>query len=181
MDAPDPRGLSSSDLLDGLEQRSAREVRSLRDACRNHESGISFRRRVVQGRLDIARAERERRSGTSEAALVDGLAGILADQPTGSRRETRAVFADVPEGVDTSDLPSINDLPDLDHTELEERIAALQARERELSTVRRVLLDNLDALQVELVARYRDGRADIAEVVSSWDADESSGDEPTDG
>lgn len=182
MDAPDLGQLSSSDLLTGVDERSAQEIRVLRDACRDHESGVSYRRRVVQGRLDIAKAERDRRSGGSQGALVDALPNILADQPTSRPRgDQRAVGIDVPE--DDVDVPSITDLPELDDANLERRITELEATERELSATRRGLLDNLDRLQEELVVRYRDGRADISEVVRGSDAadEDASGDEPPDG
>lgn len=183
MDAPDLGQLSSSDLLTGVDERSAQEIRVLRDACRDHESGVSYRRRVVQGRLDIAKAERDRRSGTSQGALVDALPNILADQPTSRPRgDQRAVGIDVPGGGDDVDVPSITDLPELDDAALERRIAELQTTERELSATRRGLLDNLDRLQEELVVRYRDGRADIAEVVRGSDAANGGpADEPPDG
>ncbi len=165
--------LTTDGLLDEVEQWDVGRVRELRDACRETEARVSYQRRVAQGRLDIARAERERRGSGGD--LVDALPSILADRPTGQPRSDRALDLIDPgeEDLDTEGIP-LGTLPDLDDDALEELIGHLTAAERELSRSRRALLDNLDRLQAELVKRYREGSAVVGEVVGP-DADPSAG------
>ena len=155
--------LIRSDALDGVEDWSVQQVREFRDACRDAEEKVSYHRRIAQGRLDIALAERERRAKGGD--LVDALPGILADRPTGSAHSDRALGIIDLDHDDMDDEPSITDLPDLSADELTGLIERLATTERTLSTQRRGLLDNLDRLQDELVTRYRDGRAEIGQVV----------------
>ena len=155
--------LTRSDALDGLGDWPVQRVRELRDACREVELKISYHRRIAQGRLDIALAERERRASGGD--LVDALPGILADRPSGASHSDRAIGIIDLDHDDMEDEPSITDLPDLSTDELSDVIERLALTERRLSDQRRALLDNLDRLQAELVARYRDGRAQIGQVV----------------
>lgn len=167
--------LTRPDLLDGVEDWPVADVRELRDACRDLEGRVSYQRRVLQGRLDIALAERERRKTGGD--LVEALPGILADRPTTGPRIDRSVgvLEDVDGDLDDLDgdaqLPggrpqfSMTELPDLSSEQLTSFIESLALQERQLSEQRRALLDNLDRLQAELVVRYRDGRAEIGQIV----------------
>ena len=157
--------LTRDTLLDGLDDWDINRVRDLRDACREAETRVSYARRLAQGRLDIALAERDRRGSGGD--LLNALPSILADRRTGRPTSDRAVgFIDL---TDDDDEPvgevSIADLPDLTDAELVEAITALTESERLHSEQRRSLLANLDRLQAELVARYREGRAAIDEVI----------------
>lgn len=168
--------VTDPDLLAGLDQRPASEVRVLRDECREEESRLSYARRVVQGQIDIARAEVSRRGAPTSEDLVQSLARILADSPSGARREPRAMSLYDPteeRGRRSEDFllasgagSSLGRLPELDEAELIELVEELTVREREISAQRRVVLDHLDRLQEELIDRYRDGRAAVDEVVS---------------
>lgn len=153
-------------LVGDLAALSTDRVRELRDTCRGIEPRVSYRRRILQGRIDIALAERDRRGQRGD--LVEWLTKVLADRPSGAPRSDRALsvedFSDDDDQAD-ADLPAMLDLPDMDEDALAELITSLQARERQLSERRRGLLDNLDRLQAELVDRYRQGRADVAQVV----------------
>lgn len=150
------------------------DLRALRDDCRDEESRLSYTRRLLQARTDIVRAEVERRAGqgrSSEEFLRD-LSKILADQPS-ARREARAVGVYAPEGGEgrrEEDVliadAAMARLPDLSEDELRELAARLSVSERKISAQRSSVLNHLDALQGELVARYRDGRADIGDVLS---------------
>lgn len=154
--------LAHPSLVDDLAAQPVEQVRALRDACRALEPRVSYRRRVLQGRIDIAVGERERRGTGGD--LVDWLSKVLADRPSGAPRSDRALS--VLEDTDDTDEPveqgpGMPDLPDLDENELAALIATLRDRERALSERRRGLLDNLDRLQAELVTRYREGRAEV--------------------
>lgn len=158
--------LADPGLVDDLEARSVEQLRALRDACRSLEPRVSYRRRILQGRIDIALAERDRRGADED--LVEWLSHVLADRPSGAPRSDRALSVEDFSGDDDPEdagLPGMLDLPDLDEDALAELISSLQARERSLSERRRGLLDNLDRLQAELVDRYRRGHAEVAQVV----------------
>jgi hypothetical protein len=168
--------VTAPDLLDGMPDQPSEVLRALRDDCREEEARISYARRVVQGQLDIARTEQERRaSGDADtSALVDQLAAILADEPSTAARQARTVsFYDPGEAPDRrrgdslSQLPSLSRLPDLDDEALHDLIARLEEEEERLSGLRRAVLDNLDGLQAELVRRYREGAADVDAILSA--------------
>ena len=65
--------------------------------------------------------------------------------------------------ADDSVLARVRDGSD---EELAELVAQLGDKERELSRVRRSLLDRIDALQSELTGRYKSGSASVAELLS---------------
>ena len=56
-------------------------------------------------------------------------------------------------------------LPDLSDPELVAAVQRLTEEEQAISALRRKVMDNLDRLQQELIARYRDGAASINDVV----------------
>lgn len=158
--------------LDGLEHREPAAVRTLRDECREEESRLSYLRRVLHGQIDLVRAEHERRQSGAGSALLDDVTSILSDSPTPSRHVGQVGFYDptVEEGGREEDQliegAALSRLPDLTEPELEDFLARLVEREREVSEQRRVVLAHLDHLQAELVSRYRDGSASIDDVVS---------------
>ncbi|QBI20251.1 aerial mycelium formation protein [Egibacter rhizosphaerae] len=146
-------------------------VRQLRDECREEEARLSYTRRLLHGRLDIARAEALRRSGDDDDILAR-LPEILAGDEN-SRGAARALGFYEPgerEGRRVEDRvlddSALAQLPEFDERGLAEFLAEIEEVERRVSEQRRVVLDHLDRLQAELVARYRDGRAHIGEVVS---------------
>jgi hypothetical protein len=166
--------VTAPDLLADVDSLPAAVLRALRDECREEEARLSYARRVAQGQLDIARTELRRRdAGTAGTqSLVEQLATILADEPSGANREARTVGFYAPtddparrDGDDAS-LPALGQLPDLDVERIETFIGRLEAEELRLSELRRVVLDHLDGLQSELVRRYREGDADLATILS---------------
>lgn len=168
--------VTSPDFLEDLEQRPVSDIRAMRDECRDEELRLSYARRLVQGRIDIVRAEIERRGrGDDEPLdLVALLPKILADDPAPQARDPRNVALFSPEGPTGQrahdavlEDPIISHIPDLDDDELRGVLADLEASERDVSATRRTVLDHFDRLQGELIARYRDGAADVDEIVSS--------------
>ncbi|MGI9017595.1 MAG: hypothetical protein ACR2HR_10920 [Euzebya sp.] len=163
----------SDDFLDSLASRTPAEVRSMRDDCREEEARLSYARRLLHGQLDIAKAELHRRGSGTESSLVTTLSQILADQPSGGpvrsvgnaeiyspsgplgRRRGDRVLDEVP----------LSRLPDLTDDELVTVVTRLAQEEEAISAMRRTVLDHLDRLQSELIARYRDGAASVHEVV----------------
>src|SRR5262245_14594765 len=69
--------------LDGMEALPLDQVRTLRHDAEQEETDLSYLRRLLHGRIDILRAELDRRAGsTNQGPVVDQLAEILADQPS---------------------------------------------------------------------------------------------------
>lgn len=168
----------ADDYLDALGDRPTDEIRRLRDEAEEEESGISYARRVLQGKLDIVRAEavRRRDAGSQTAASVlESLPGILrGDDDHSGRPAARVTRFLVPPSVqhhrrsvdqiaDDAVLATLRERPD---EELAELVRDMADKERELSRVRRALLDRIDALQAELTRRYKSGAANVSELLS---------------
>jgi hypothetical protein len=153
------------------------EVRARRDGCSEAEVGLSYVRRLVQGRLDIIDAEIHRR-GTGEgavdvASLVAQLPEILADHvhaPGYGRLPQIMAPGDIELG-DTlgldaiAPLDSMGTLADLPDDELSAMEAALVEFERDVSRRRRELHGVFDKLQEEVIRRYRSGEADVNDLL----------------
>src|SRR3954447_7909140 len=71
------------DFLTAVGDMDLAEVRERRHEAEQEEADLSYVRRLLQGRIDIVRAELGRRTGNERGSLIDQLAGILADGPRG--------------------------------------------------------------------------------------------------
>ena len=160
---------------DALESLPLDEVRERRHEAEQEETDLSYLRRVLQGRLDILRAELARRNG-EEIDLVESLSSILADEgavgaPRGlgrhsavepsradaHRRHVEALIAD----VDLSN-PSAHD-----DASLQRVLGVLESEEHEVSEKRRQVQKVMDALTAEITRRYREGDADVNALLPS--------------
>ena len=159
---------------DGLEGLDLSEVKMRRDECLGEREYLSFLRRLVQGRLDILRAERQRRAtGEGDASLVDSLASVLADVGGSGPSRGEALRIHVPEEemllarrrveALVADI-RLSDPRSLADDELGEVISRLEGEEREVSGKRSEVLSRLDRLQDELKRRYKE---DPAQALSS--------------
>lgn len=163
---------------DALPSWTTEQLRSRRAACEGHEAAVSYARRVLQGRLDIVRAELERRHEAGEGRaeeLLAALPGLLAgDHVATDPARARVSSVTVPPAADElvaridADLgeTTLSGLATRDEDELAALIATLERHEVELSTTRRSLFDSIDALRDELAARYKDGRANVADLLA---------------
>lgn len=147
--------------LEGIEQMDEETLRARKDECEEEESVLSYERRLVHARLDILRAEVERRaSGESPRSLIDRLPEILT---SGEQQTHRGSFPklDAPPVFDpprrrieklvTDDtLARLSDLPD---EEVQTILANLEAIESEVSESRKAILSVLDRLIEELGRR----------------------------
>jgi hypothetical protein len=157
--------ITDPSFLDGIADRDVADLRARRDECREEEARLSYNRRLLQGRLDIIRAEQRRRASGEEGDLLDLLPSILADdsRPRSQRAaKTAPVWAPTGEPGRRTDETlladaSLGQVPDLDDAELSALAERVAAEERGVSELRAAVLRNLDALQSELVRRYRDG------------------------
>jgi hypothetical protein len=163
--------------LDGLTDLPLDELRALRADAEQEETDLSYLRRLLQGRLDILRAEVSRRAGgEGGASLIELLPGILADEggqgePHGlgrhvatepsradlHRRHVEALVAD----VDLSD-PAGHDDESLNRV-----LATLEREEATVSASRRAVQDVMDRATAEITRRYREGDADVADLLPS--------------
>ena len=166
----------AEDYLDGLREASLADVRALRGEAEQEEVDLSYLRRMVQGRLDVLRAEVARREG-GEGDLVAGLAKILADEPRSParglgrysavepsrvdqhRRYVEALVAD----VDLSDVSARSD------EDVQSSLAVLTTEEQVLSGKRRAVQAVMDACSAEITRRYRDGEADVDALLGARD------------
>lgn len=165
--------------LDGIEARATPQLRSMRAECEEEEQGLSYARRVLQGRLDILRAELLRREGEGDEqaeSLLARLPDILGhDHAATDPLQARATRVGVPtlaeeygEAVDAIvDESKLRSVPDLPPEELEDLIDRLAEHERHLSSLRSQIFDRIDRIRDELAARYRDGRASISELLQT--------------
>lgn len=159
--------------LAGLQERSTDDVRAMRAECHDVETGLSYLRRVVQGRLDIVDAELERRRAGGDpgdlASLIEQLPTILGDHlrapglgrltsTLGPGRIDEALQAALDRIVTDAGLDAIADVPDDVLGTARDDLAAL---EHEISGRRRALFDRIDALQAELTRRYKTGEASV--------------------
>lgn len=166
--------ITGDDFLDELEGRTPAEIRTMRDECREEEARLSYARRLLHGQLDIAKAELQRRDGSDVESLVADLTSILTDEAGPGTRSVSNSEVYIPRGPEgrrrgdrvLEEMP-LGRLPDLSGDELVAAVQRLTEEERAISELRRRVLDHLDRLQQELIARYRDGAASINDVVTT--------------
>ncbi len=165
----------SEDFLAGLEQRDLDEVRSLRREAEQEEADLSYIRRMLQGRMDIVRAELARRSEPRDADehIVAHLATVLADTTGRSnaglgrfitvepsrvdehRREVEQVVADV----------GISDVEAQSEDELRAALDRLGDYERKVSELRHQVQQVMDRCTAEVGRRYREGVVRVEDVL----------------
>ncbi len=166
--------LLADGYLSGLREMTLEEIRARRAECSDAEDALSVLRRMVQGRLDIVQAELQRRGegrdGGEMAHLVEQLPEILSEggRPAPARgRVPKNMAPDVNYRKLTAELDRIIDvdtsggLPDMGDERLREIAGALEDLERNVSSRRRAVQERVDALQAEVVRRYKSGDADV--------------------
>ena len=166
--------LFAPDYLDGVDSRSLDEVRSMRAECQEAETVVSYLRRVVQGRLDVVHSFLDHHhTGQSVGdldAVVEDLSSIIGSgpaRPSGNGRLPSQMSPDM-EKVDLTreiddvlDADGIGKLPTMTEDELRALAARLTVIEQRISDQRRTLHERIDALQAEIVSRYKTGEATV--------------------
>lgn len=152
------------EYLHDLDTIELEELRTRRDTAEDVESQISYYRRLLHGRMDLLLFEVKRRSGEESRSLLDALPEILArglvlgQEPTARHIE---VMPPIPSTTGRRLIDQIMDdgvltqLPDMSDAEVAEAVDRLKEIEGQLSEQRRQLHAVIDALQVEIVSRYR--------------------------
>lgn len=158
--------------LDGLAGRSLPELRAMRAACQEVETGLSLLRRVVQGHLDIVGLEVERRASGEDPGdrdeLLARLPELLADR-TAAPGPGRLAPLLAPEALDPeleAQLvalagPGPIDPSAHDDAELRTLAEGLADLEVGVSERRHQMFEPIDALQEEITRRYRSGDASV--------------------
>lgn len=160
--------------LAGLDQVTLEEIRERRAECSYAEDALSVLRRMVQGRLDIVQAELQWRGGGRGAGdlahLVEQLPGILSEggrSASARGRLPKNMVPDVNYRKLTAELDRIIDvdisagLLSMSNERLRGIAAALEDLERNVSSRRRAVQERIDALQAEVVRRYKSGDAEV--------------------
>ncbi|MFI1226972.1 MULTISPECIES: ABC transporter substrate-binding protein [unclassified Streptomyces] len=153
------------------------ELRTLRRDAQRDEADLSYVRRLVQGRIDILRAELARRrdpeAPVEDAAVVDRLSEILADTPSRHRSSARHVTLTTPRGDEFRQLAAENlaevELSDLDartDEELHTAMGRLVRYEQQVSRRRHELQRTADDCSAEIARRYRDGEAQVDDLLA---------------
>ena len=148
------------------------EVRARRREAEQEEADLSYVRRMLQGRMDILRAELARRSGGGEK-IVEHLSAVLADSARSDRGlgrflrvepsrvdEHRRLVEQVIADVGVSDVANRSD------DDLRESLARLEEFEHGVSEDRRAVQAVMDALTAEVAARYKSGSASVDDLLA---------------
>lgn len=160
--------LLADDYLAGLEDLGVDRLRAMRDECELEEHRISYARRILQGRVDVLRAEAVERSEGTTHGVLDRLPDVLADHgerhfdPATSRPPSTL---DLDELGEDADLGAPADVSGLTDEQLEELADQYAEQETRLSGLRRQLFDVIDRLQDEIADRYRTGRASVTDLL----------------
>ncbi|MFH8289403.1 ABC transporter substrate-binding protein [Streptomyces sp. NPDC018059] len=159
-----------------LAARRLPELRELRRAAQQDEADLSYVRRLLQGRIDILRAEIARRGNTlepkPEAAVVDRLSEILADAPARQRSSARHVTLGTPHSEEYRLLATemlaevaLSDLAARTDEELSAAMGRLVRYEQQVSRRRQSLQRTADHCSAEITRRYREGEAQVDDLL----------------
>ncbi|MCK8438422.1 aerial mycelium formation protein [Streptomyces sp. D2-8] len=156
------------------------ELRTLRRQAQRDETDLSYLRRLLQGRIDILRAEVARRKPagvacvavSEEASVVERLAEILRDAPARHRSSARHVTLGTPQGEEyrrlVAEMLAEVELSDLDartDQELNTAMGRLERHEQQVSRRRRRLQRTADECGAEIARRYREGEAQVDDLL----------------
>ncbi len=160
-------------FVDEVETLDLEELRVRRADADQEEVDLSYARRLLQGRLDILRAEQAGRRGDgpvsyqprSDVEIVAALSRILADDRRQTRGLGRHVSSSTPSRIGehrreaeraVADVGG-SDLAALDDVQLAEAIANLADIESRVSRSRRQVQGVVDLLTEEIARRYAAG------------------------
>jgi hypothetical protein len=169
-------GLAERADMSGLTGLGLDELRALRRHAQQEEADLSYLRRLLQGRVDILRAELDRRSDralTSSETLLEQLPEILADIPSQVRHSARHVTLGTPNGLEYRALADelmsdarLSNLAEQSDEQLQAACIRLTAHERGISRERQRLQRTVDDCSAEIARRYREGEARVDDLLS---------------
>ncbi|KOU87569.1 MULTISPECIES: hypothetical protein [unclassified Streptomyces] len=148
------------------------ELRALRRDAQRDEADLSYVRRLLQGRIDILRAELARRTDP-EAPVVDRLSVILADAPSSRSASARHVTLGTPHSEEYRVLAAemladveLSDLEARTDGELHDGLGRLVRYEQQVSRRRQQLQRTADECSAEITRRYREGEAQVDDLLA---------------
>ncbi|WP_165685557.1 aerial mycelium formation protein [Streptomyces sp. KO7888] len=157
------------------------EVRTLRRDAQREEADLSYVRRLLQGRIDILRAELAERGSTSSSSVVttaatgsvvERLSEILADAPARQRSSARHVTLATPRSEECRRLAAemlgeveLSDLAARTDGELTAGMGRLVRYEQQVSRNRQRLQRTADECSAEIARRYREGEAQVDDLL----------------
>lgn len=148
------------------------ELRTLRRDAQRDEADLSYVRRLLQGRIDILRAELARRTDP-EAPVVDRLSEILADAPSSRSASARHVTLGTPHSEEYRLLAAemladveLSDLAARTDGELYDGMGKLVRYEQQVSRRRQQLQRTVDDCTAEITRRYREGEAQVDDLLA---------------
>ncbi|CAL9496359.1 RsiG family protein [Streptomyces sp. enrichment culture] len=174
-----PENQSAHDLT----ALSLPELRALRREAQRDEADLSYVRRLLQGRIDILNAELLRRTplgATATAAVpqmppasvVERLPEILRDAPTRHRSSARHVTLGTPQSEEYGRLAAemlaeveLSDLRARTDAELHAAMGRLVRYEEQVSRRRQGLQRTADGCSAEIARRYREGEAQVDDLL----------------
>jgi hypothetical protein len=165
----------SPDYVAHLDRLDLTEVRAKRDDAAQEETDLSYLRRLLHGRIDIVKAEQQRRTKGGSEPVVGQLAQILADNAVGPAKgsgrhqvlepsRAQAHRRHVEALVSDADLSDVESLPD---ERLDLALRTYIAEESSVSRRRREVQGVVDLLNDEIATRYRAGSASVDELLAT--------------
>jgi len=156
--------LVEPEYLQALDAKDLEALRAMHAECSEVETEVSYVRRLAQARIDIVKAELDRRAaGGSVGDLISALPQILADPPPRPAAATSrlprhlgpAPAIEWKRGLEylIADSTLVN-LPGMDEDELRTNLELLRRLEAETSERRRQLHGVIDRLEQEVAARH---------------------------
>jgi hypothetical protein len=163
----------SPDFLTGIGECGLEEIRTRRADADQEEVDLSYARRLLQGRLDILRAEQVARAGgtaqptglRTDAEIVGELARILADEPRADHGLGRHMTSVSPSRIGEHRREAERAVADLGGSDpsvltdevIVQAIAHLSDIEQRVSRTRRQVQQVVDSLTQEIARRYQAG------------------------
>ena len=162
----------AEDFLVDIDSVDLDDVRTRRREAEQEDADLSYVRRMLQGRMDILRAELSRRAGGGDK-IVEHLSGVLADSARSDhglgrflrvepsrvdehRRLVEQIIADV----------GVSDVEHHTDDELRESLGRLEGFEHSISEDRHAVQTVMDALTAEVAARYKSGAASVDDLLA---------------
>ncbi|MEU7061107.1 aerial mycelium formation protein [Streptomyces sp. NPDC046197] len=162
------------------------ELRALRRQAQRDEADLSYVRRLLQGRIDILRAELARRGPApvvdtgaeqmetaGQPSVVERLAEILKDAPAQHRSSARHVTLGTPQSEESRQLAAemlaeveLSDLGARTDLELGAAMGRLVRYEQQVSRRRQQLQRTTDDCSAEIARRYREGEAQVEDLLT---------------
>ncbi|MGH8894008.1 MAG: aerial mycelium formation protein [Actinomycetes bacterium] len=162
----------ADDFATNLSALDLDELRARRREAEQEEADLSYVRRMLQGRMDILRAELSRRAGGGDK-IVEHLSQVLADAARSDhglgrflrvepsrvdehRRLVEQVIADV----------GVSDVEHHSDDDLRAALGRLEGFERGISEDRHRVQQVMDSLTTEVAARYKSGSASVDDLLA---------------